>query len=171
MQIPDLAPAFDDPVALLCACHEKVRRFANLTLRLDEHLAHKGRDAEARRAAADILRYFDQAAPLHHDDEEQDLFPALRALGDAELTERIDAIEAEHAGLARMWQQVRQWLCAIIDEDPYSRPTCLDAFAQAYPDHADREERDIYGAATRLPAADLQRIGQVMARRRGQGKH
>lgn len=171
MLTPALAPSFDDPMALLRACHDKVRHFARLCLRLDEHLATHGRDAEARKAAADVLRYFDTAAPLHHEDEEHDLFPALRLLDDEALTQRIDAIEAEHATLAGMWQAVRQWLCAIIDEEAYDRPECLDAFAAAYTAHADREELEIYGAAARLPASELERLGRLMARRRGHGRH
>ena len=77
-----LAPDFGTPLAMLTACHDKVRHFAALSLKLAAHIEAKGCDDEAREPASNILRYFDVAAPLHHADEEEDLFPALRALGE-----------------------------------------------------------------------------------------
>lgn len=44
-------------------------------------------DVQAQAAAAQILRYFNVAAPLHHQDEDEDLFPALLALHQPALSE------------------------------------------------------------------------------------
>lgn len=161
------APSFDDPLALLCACHDKVRHFSGLALRLSEHVRQHGRDGQARRAAADILRYFEQAAPLHHADEEQDLFPALRALNDAGLDAELDALTAEHDQLAQLWAPVCGWLRGLIDEEVVAEPSALDEFARRYPAHADREEAVAYVAARQLPDRVLHRLGQNMAARRG----
>ena len=153
---------------MLVACHDKVRRFANLCLRLDEHVGSKGADAEAQQAATSILRYFDVAAPLHHDDEELDLFPALRTLNDATLTANMAALEREHEELGAFWRVVRPWLAAVAQGELLARPPELSAFAISYPAHARREETEIYPAAVRLPPAKLAEIGAAMQQRRGQ---
>ncbi len=163
----ETTPSFEEPLALLTACHDKVRHFAALTLRLDSHLAEKGNDKAAQEAARNIMRYFDLAAPLHHADEEEDLFPALHSLGDQKLKCSLDELEAEHAELAVLWQSVRQWLEAVTRNCLLVRPTELDEFASRYPAHADREEAEVYGAAGLLSATELSKIGKRMCQRRG----
>lgn len=60
---------------MLEACHERVQRTLGLLGRLREHVRKQGVDNDARQAARDVLRYFDIAAPLHHQDEELHVFP------------------------------------------------------------------------------------------------
>lgn len=160
-------PGFDSPIEMLLACHDKVRRFAGLCPRLDQHAALHGADEEARAAAASVLRYFQLAAPLHHADEEEDLFPALRELGDASLTARIDELDAEHGHLGELWYCLQPWLEAMSQGARHPAPPELGAFATLYPEHASREEREVYPAAVRLPPDRLAGIGQRMAQRRG----
>ncbi len=163
-----VAPSIDDPIELLRACHDKVRRFAGLTLRLRAHLTEHGADAQAQEAARSILRYFDMAAPLHHEDEDLDLFPALRALGQADLTARIDELQAQHESLGYLWRALRPWLNATVAGQACEVPPEVDDFAKAYPVHAAREEGEIYPAAALLSAAQLKCISDAMVRRRTQ---
>jgi hemerythrin-like domain-containing protein len=74
---------YEAPFEMLEACHERVERMLRLLQRLREHLNVTGRDAQAAEAARDVLRYFDQAAPRHHEDEERHVFPAVLAAPDA----------------------------------------------------------------------------------------
>lgn len=161
-----VAPSIDDPIELLQACHDKVRRFAGLTLRLRSHLLERGPDEQAQEAARSILRYFDLAAPLHHDDEDLDLFPALRALGHAELNAHIDEVQSQHDSLGHLWQALRPWLNATMAGHTCTAPAEVDDFALAYPAHAAREERDIYPTAAQLSMAQLRSISEAMVRRR-----
>ena len=165
-QLQPVAPSIDDPIELLQACHDKVRRFAGLTVRLRAHLADRGADDQAQEAAKSILRYFDVAAPLHHEDEDMDLFPALRALGQTDLNARIDELQAQHDSLGRLWQALRPWLMAVSAGQTHEIPAEADDFAMAYPAHAAREESEIYPAASQLSAATVQRISEAMVRRR-----
>lgn len=161
-----VAPSIDDPIELLQACHDKVRRFAGLTLRLRAHLAAQGPDEQAQEAARSILRYFDLAAPLHHEDEDVDLFPALRTLGQAELDASIDALQAQHDSLGHLWQALRPWLNATVAGKACAAPAEVDDFAVSYPAHAAREEAEIYPAAAQLSAIQLRQISDAMVRRR-----
>lgn len=159
-------PRIDDPIEMLRACHEKVRRFATLAQRLRDHVAVQGADEQARSAAQAVLRYFDTAAVLHHEDEERDLFPALREAGDARLVQAIDELHAEHEVLARSWQGVRDWLQAVEAGEAAQAPPQLDVFAQAYRRHADCEEAEIYPHAGLLDAGRTRAICDAMVARR-----
>ncbi|HEX5357241.1 MAG TPA: hemerythrin domain-containing protein [Aquabacterium sp.] len=164
-----VAPSIDDPIELLMACHEKVRRFAGLTVKLRDHLARKGPDSQAQEAARSILRYFNIAAPLHHDDEEHDLFPALQQLDQDGLNASMAALEAEHAELAGLWQSLGPWLQAISQGTAHAPPPTVDAFAQRYPAHAQREEDEVYPFASQLAPTQISQISAAMVARRTAG--
>lgn len=75
------AVGFEQPFAMLEACHERVERTLTLLSRLRSYLREQAVDDAARQAARDVLRYFDIAAPLHHEDEELHVFPLLLERG------------------------------------------------------------------------------------------
>jgi hemerythrin-like domain-containing protein len=151
---------------LLLACHDQIRRFAGLTLRLSEHLAAHGPDQPSQEAARSILRYFDIAAPLHHEDEEADLFPALRQLDPTRAGEAIEQLTSEHAELHALWHGVRDWLQHTARGQACATPATVGMFAQRYLAHAQAEEDQVYPAAALLDAATLRRISDAMVHRR-----
>ncbi|MDW5418382.1 hemerythrin domain-containing protein [Iodobacter sp. CM08] len=162
---------FETPIAMLTACHDRVRQYAALTHKLALHLLKNGADAKAQEAAASILRYFDIAAPLHHDDEDLDLFPLLSQHGQPELQAIIAATSAEHATLGLLWQEVRRYLVPLAASKGGVLPLALaEDFANRYSAHAQLEETAIYPyAAQLLDTATLATMGQKMANRRMQG--
>lgn len=159
-------PVVDDPIELLLACHEKVRRFTALSLKLQAHVGAQGADAQAADAAHAILRYFDVAAPLHHADEEEDLYPALLTLGDADLSGAVLRIQAEHTELNRLWQGSRPWLMQVSDGHASAPPSSLADFARAYEQHAAEEEATLFPQAQRLSGPQRQAICAAMVARR-----
>lgn len=164
-----LAPEIDDPLALLTACHEKVRRFSTLTERLVEHVGRRGADAEAQEAATSVLRYFDLAAPLHHEDEDIDLFPALLALGQSEVAMHITRLQAEHEELGALWQATRPWLLAVQAGEAMADvavPEAVQALVERYPAHADAEEAFVYPAAAGLTPEQCRTLSAAMVARR-----
>ena len=74
---------YEAPFEMLDACHERVERMLRLLHKLRAHLQASGWDAQATEAARDVLRYFNEAAPRHHEDEERHVFPAVLAAPDA----------------------------------------------------------------------------------------
>ena len=74
---------YEAPFEMLDACHERVERMLRLLHKLRAHLQASGWDAQAAEAARDVLRYFNEAAPRHHEDEERHVFPAVLATPDA----------------------------------------------------------------------------------------
>lgn len=168
-------PDFSQPLALLRACHGRVERFAELALTIAERLvAEAAPPEEASRAAGRVLRYFDEAAPLHHADEEQDLIPRLRARLPAEETTRLtpllDALATEHGALDEHWAILRPLLAELAAGRPVDPPTYRAAarpFRDAQLDHLSRENEHILPAAEGyLTADDRQALGSAMAQRR-----
>lgn len=166
------AVGFEQPFEMLQACHERVQRSLDLLRRLIVHIDARGHDAATRSAAADVVRYFDLAAPLHHEDEELHVFPVLENSADARLREAIAALRDDHGRMAERWARARGVLMAWRD-DPAPRtldePTraLLKAFGDAYDAHIALEEDLVYPAAqARFDAAGLVRIGAEMQARR-----
>ncbi|MBU0915593.1 hemerythrin domain-containing protein [Aquabacterium parvum] len=162
-----ISPRIDDPMALLRACHEKVVRFTTLAQRLQAHVGQQGVDEQAREAAQAVLRYFTLAAPLHHADEDDNLFVALRGLNRSTLTARIDALQAEHDALGQRWTEVQPWLEAVAaGHSPGGVEPDVDGFAKSYRKHAQAEETEVYPHAAELSEATLRALADAMVARR-----
>ena len=163
---------FDTPFEMLEACHERVERSLALLARLCSYLHDHSCDDQALQAARDVLRYFDIAAPLHHEDEELHVFPLLLAHGDAAVVAQVQQLQSDHARMAADWQAARALLLALADGQQASFSAAEEAvlarFAEGYGAHIRAEEEVVYPAArTLLDAEALQRMGQEMRRRRG----
>ena len=170
------AAGFDEPFEMLEACHERVQRMLALLQRLGEHLAAQGADADARQAARDVIRYFDQAGPAHHEDEERHLFPLLLAQDDTELSALVKRLQQDHVAMSAAWREVRVDLADIETGDwrrgPIGRLVDArrrwQAYADLYTAHIEAEEGRAYPAARPLLAAPaLRDMGREMAQRRG----
>ena len=168
------APAvgFEQPFEMLEACHDRVRRSLALLGRLVEHIDARGHDEQSRGAARDVLRYFDLAAPHHHEDEERHVFPRLLASGDAGLTADVLRLRADHERMAALWGALRgvlqRWAApdAAGAIDAATRSAVVD-FRAAYDGHIELEEERVFPAARALVDADaLAAMGTEMAARR-----
>jgi hemerythrin-like domain-containing protein len=162
------APSFDDPLGMLAACHRRIERQLATLARLQRHLPEHGCDADARAAARGILRYFDSAAPNHHADEEQSVFPRL-ALAVKDSRALIHDLERDHAALAGNWRRLRPLLAAIAGGQRANlSPRQVQQVTATYQAHIAREETELLPwAAEAFDAATLAIIGLEMAARRG----
>jgi len=111
------AVGFEQPFDMLAACHERVQRSLALLGRLIGHVDAHGHDAKSRSAAIDVLRYFDLAAPLHHQDEELHVFPMLAGSDDAGLTAAVARLRGDHARMEALWAGLRSVLGAWSRND------------------------------------------------------
>ena len=166
--LTDDLPGFDDPVALLRACHEKMLARCALLETLVAHLDEHGVDDAARKAARDISRYFSTAAVLHHRDEEEDLFPLLnrQSLKTAELVHKL---KQEHLTLDALWGEIAANL-GSLPGDGFSETARqgIAAFCQLVRAHVQVENTEFLPlAANSLSTRVLDEIGQAMAERRG----
>lgn len=182
---------YEAPFEMLDACHERVERMLRLLHKLRAHLQASGWDAQAAEAARDVLRYFNEAAPRHHEDEERHVFPAVLAAPDApalphtgtgegtgigsSLHAVVRRLLQDHADMQTRWASARPVLERIAR--PATGPwqqlaaceeAALDSFASLYASHIEAENHLIYPAAQQtLTPAQLQTMSADMMARRG----
>lgn len=148
-------PGFDDPLALLAGCHERILRYSAW---LD---ALVRREVEAAEVGPRIHHYFTTAGVYHHQDEEEDLFPLLLPHGMGDLVKHL---HAEHERLDQLWAE-----CALCLEtlSPAAGRAAAQ-FAALSVEHVQCEnERILPLAAQVLTVAERAQLGAAMARRRG----
>lgn len=164
----DAAATFDDPLAMLSACHLRIRKQLATLARLARHLPEHGADADARSAARAILRYFDTAGMHHHEDEESSVLPRLVARV-PEARALAERLLSEHRELAARWRKVRPLLSGIVAGKRSALPPKLVRdLAAAYHAHIELEESEFIPLAQEaLPADEMAAIGREMAGRRG----
>ena len=168
---PAPAPDFSNPLGLIEACHGRMREHCALLERAVAHVREQGLDDEARQALRKVHRYFGTAAPLHHMDEEQDLFPRLVRTS-LRLAETIHRLRQDHEQLDRAWQELAPRLQRPpADEAAVAELQTLAAtFCDLYRRHLEVEEQDFLSLARHLlSSAELQRIGRAMEERRRPG--
>lgn len=166
---------FEAPFEMLAACHERVERMLTLLARLQQHLLERGCDDSARQAACDVMRYFDLAAPLHHQDEELHVFPPLLAGPDAGLRSLVQRLLEEHRAMEAAWPAARRVLAAVSDGPAVGwtplqpgQTAALQAFAALYQRHLADEDGLAYPAAQGvLSAGARQAMSRDMMQRRG----
>lgn len=158
------AVGFEQPFEMLRACHERVLQRLDLLERLDAHLRQHGADAQAQSAASDLLRYFDLAAPHHHEDEERHVLPRLRAQGQAALADRL---EGEHRLMHAGWQALRSTLQPVQNGEMSVLVEGWRDWAAMYRRHIEAEEGEAFPSCLAASSdAEQRAMGEEMAARR-----
>ena len=163
---------FEAPFDMLEACHQRMRRSLGLLNRLVAYVDERGHDDMSRSAASDVLRYFDQAAPLHHQDEELHVFPLLSCGDDAVLAETVAGLQRDHRQMEALWTRLRTVLGAWSRADAAgvasdSVRSEVSEFGERYAAHLLIEERIVFPAAlSRMDAPRLATMSTDMQRRR-----
>ena len=169
----DSVPGFDQPIAVLKHCHDKIRKQLSTLQNLLAHLAQHGNTADAQQAAKAVLQYFNKAAHLHHDDEEQDLMPMLQATATGEdaalLVTLVPEILADHQRMDQAWLTLRPELDAIAAGTGVQLSAHgVRDYVAAYQAHMAKEEGQLAPMAKRLfSAQQMEQLGTAMQRRRG----
>lgn len=172
-----LANDFSNPLGVLSDCHRRVEHFLHLLITVTAQARGGALSAEQRDALEVALRYFDEAAPKHTADEEESLFPRLRASRHPRAPEAlaiVDALAQDHEAAQRHHAQVallaHRWLThgnlpAAAAHELVAR---LDLLAALYRRHIPLEDGELIPLARGiLDAADLAAFGCEMASRRG----
>jgi hemerythrin-like domain-containing protein len=167
---------FDEPLGLLSDCHRRIEHFLAMIGTVLER-SSEGRfplTPEERQALEVALKYFEVAAPRHTQDEEQSLFPRLRASHQPEALaalSRMDALEHDHERADAMHAEVhricRMWLDTHTPPEP-ELDQLLHELRGLYAQHIQLEDSELFPLAARLLTDhQLSQIGQEMAQRRG----
>lgn len=169
----DTAPDFSQPIAVLKHCHDRIRKQLATLQKLLAHLPSHGADTQAQQAAQAVLKYFNNAAPLHHEDEEHNLLPMLQATAQGDdaalLQDLVPRILAQHQQMDAGWLTIKAQLDKIATgTDRALSEADIRQFVDAYAAHMEIEEQQIAPMAKRLfNEAQMRTLGDAMQRRRG----
>lgn len=122
-------------------------------------------------------QHFREAAPKHTADEEESLFPRMRASQHHEakaILSDLDHLHTDHVTAAQNHRAVdelfRRWLSdGLLTAPEFSRlSSLLHALQDTYARHIKEEETQVFPNAARiLTTSDLTAVGCEMAKRRG----
>lgn len=163
--LPEMLPGFDDPIGLLRACHEKMLSHCELLAGLADG---DSLDTAARETARNINRYFSHSAPLHHRDEEEDLFPRINRQS-LRIAELVHTLKKEHEALDALWNSIAAEL-KQLPADGFSSTFKQTAkeYSTLCGQHIARENRELLPLVSNsLSHQVLLEIGESMAKRRG----
>ncbi len=168
---------FDEPLGLLSDCHRRIEHFLQVLVTVDQRLSGGRLDSEHRHALEAAVKYFEQAAPHHTADEEDSLFPRLRASGDADVQKALSLVqrlERDHDTADGHHDIVNALVHRWLDDDHLDAADAatlrqhLAALQTLYRAHITVEDDELFPVAARvLDEQTLQQIGQEMAERRG----
>jgi hemerythrin-like domain-containing protein len=167
---------FDEPLGLLSDCHRRIERFLDVLLQIARAGGRPLPQAD-REALSVALHYFRAAAPRHTADEEQSLFPRLRAAPDVRARaalETLTRLESDHRAADAHHEAVdalgTRWLehGELSWSDAAALREHLGALRALYDAHIAVEDRELFPAAAHaLSRSELEAIGREMADRRG----
>lgn len=172
-----LAHDFTNPLGVMSDCHRRIEHFLHLLIVVTDQARGATLNSEQRDAMEVALRYFEEAEPKHTADEEQSLFPLLRASqhpGAAEALAIVDVLAQDHrtaqAHHDRVAVLAHRWLAGGRLPADAARELAerLDALATLYRRHIPLEDSELIPLARGiLDAAHTARLGREMAARRG----
>jgi hemerythrin-like domain-containing protein len=177
--MPDLfqpTPTFDDPLAMLRACHRRMESAIESVQRLPELERRGPLDPGARTALRQTLQYFAVVVPRHLADEEESLFPRMLAVeGHGPAAEVIAGLREEHAGIRRMHGELARLGDELVRAGQLPAPELRERLnatvrelAHAWREHLRVEEEIVFPrVASTIPPGEFGAIGAEMASRRG----
>ena len=166
---------FNNPLRLLSDCHRRIEQFLGVLIQVCGTDEGAKLGPEETVALEKALEYFRNAAPKHTADEEESLFPRLRAGPEAQATINcMDALESDHAAAGRDHETVealgREWLKTgkLDSGNRQEMKLTLERLARMYAKHIEIEDKELFPLAERVLSPDaLAKVGEEMAERRG----
>ncbi|OOR98597.1 hypothetical protein B0187_08010 [Haemophilus paracuniculus] len=163
---PQKFVSWEEPIEMLYACHANVKRFCKQLTMLPNYLAENGVNQAVKNDVQQIINYFNLAAPLHHQDEECDFFPALLEV-QPQAQSAVDQLENQHEQLHQNWALLSAQLAELLANQRNSLdPELIAQFVAGYDNHIAIEEPLFELGRTHLAETQLTQMGKVMADRR-----
>jgi hemerythrin-like domain-containing protein len=163
---------FDDPLGMLKDCHRRVEHFLHILCVVAERAAGGPLSDEQAAAVQAALQYFRVGGKRHTADEEESLFPRLRADLSAEFAE-LSRLESDHRSAddlhAAAENLYSQWIAngQLSSEEKRRLIAATQQLKRLYEAHIQVEENVVFPrAAELLDDKTIATIGQEFRTRR-----
>lgn len=165
---------FDDPLGMLEDCHRRIERFLHILCLVAEQACGRPLSEEQSAAVTAALRYFQEGGRRHNADEEESVFPRLRAVDPDRSLANLAHLEDDHRRTANLHQLVeslyRKWIdtSALSSEEQQALRFATTELQRIYKEHIHMEESVVFPRAAQvLDTAAIAAIGaEFQARRR-----
>lgn len=165
---------FDDPIGMLKDCHRRIEQFLHVLCLVVERAPGRKLTEEEAGAVRSALNYFKIGGQRHTADEEESLFPRMRAQqATATAVKEIEALELDHRQADDLHVAVENlytsWLAgkAPSAEELRQLRAATERLKQLYEGHIRIEESLVFPrAAEGLDTQALAAIGEEFRARR-----
>lgn len=165
---------FDDPIGMLADCHRRIEHFLNILCVVAERAQGRAMNEEEVAAVRAALEYFRVGGQRHNADEEESVFPRLRASAQPEDLREIESLESDHKDAGTLHATVERlyndWGAAkeLSGADQATLLAATERLRRLYTEHIRLEEQVVFPRASRLLSrAAIDAIGQEFRARRG----
>jgi hemerythrin-like domain-containing protein len=149
-----LDSGFSDPIGMLKDCHQRIKSFLGILSVVVGRAHGRNLTSEERSAIQAAIQYFRVGGKRHTADEEESLFPRLRA-SDMDI-EEIDRLENDHREADDLHDSVEQLYSQWIEdsklgpEDTQRLISETGRLSQVYAGHIRIEEDVVFARAEKL---------------------
>ncbi len=164
---------FDNPLGMLQDCHRRIEGFLDLLCRIGTSATERALTQEEVQAVETALEYFRTSGPKHTADEEESVFPRLRASTTPEELQQFDRLERDHDHAGHLHDSVdllfTSWIAnhELRPKDQQLLRENLEQLQSIYTEHIKLEETVVFPLAARqLPPDAIKAIGQEFQQRR-----
>jgi hemerythrin-like domain-containing protein len=163
---------FDDPLGMLKDCHRRIESFLGILCVVVERAQGRSLTGEKRDAVQAALQYFRSGGQRHTADEEESLFPRLRALATGSF-EEIGRLEGDHRDASELHESVEHlyliWIASGVLSPGETRELLSETgkLKLLYSQHIQVEETIVFThAANVLDSQTISAIGSEFRIRR-----
>lgn len=164
---------FDDPIGMLIDCHRRIERFLHVLCMVENRAWNRDLTDEEAEAVQSALQYFRVGGLRHTADEEESLFPRLRAESITGNIEEIRGLKDDHRHANDLHATVdafyTAWIAAghLNSEDKQRLRSATEQLKHLYEEHIQIEEKTVFPRATEmLDSQTIAAIGREFQARR-----
>lgn len=153
---------FEDPIGMLKDCHRRIEQFLGTLCLVAERARGRALTDEESAAVQTAVTYFRGGGQRHNADEEESLFPRLRASGNAG---DVNELEQDHRDAEELHARVEElyadWVAqaGLEAEKQEELAAAAEGLKRLYAAHIEREETVVFPRAAR--ALDPEAIAKM----------
>ncbi len=164
---------FDDPIGMLIDCHRRIESFLHILCVVGARAANRSLTDEEIKAVQSALQYFRVGGQRHTADEEESLFPRLRAEFAGGAQDELGGLENDHRLANELHRSVEALYSTWIAEgslspvDARQLQSNTEQLKHLYEEHIQVEEHVVFPrAADKLDSRSTAEMGREFHARR-----